>query len=217
MRIAKRLAMGLVFGAAGLLLVCVLALTLFQDRFIYLPDLARSDLAASGLTGVSETQVTTEDGLRLLAWTLPPADATKPIVLYLHGNSGNLFGLRHRMAQFASFGWGAMLLEWRGYGGNPGSPGEAGFQRDARAALAAVAAHGLPPGRIVVWGESLGTGIAVALAAERPGAIGALVLESPYTSIAAVAGGHFPCCRSTGCYVTVMTAWRGSAPSPHRS
>jgi hypothetical protein len=182
----------MVLGATVLLLAFVLLLTLLQDRFIYFPDRARSDLALSGLSGVRETHVTTEDGLRLLAWTLPPADESKPVVLYLHGNSGNLLGLRHRIAQFAALGWGAMMLEWRGYGGNPGTPGEAGFLRDARAALAALASQGVPPGRIALWGESLGSGIAVALAAEQPHAIGALLLESPYTSMLAIAQGHFP-------------------------
>lgn len=192
MRRVRRLAAGLVLGAAGLLLAFVLLLTLFQDRFIYFPDITRSDLTAAGLRRVAETHVATEDGLRLLAWTLPPADGGKPLVLYLHGNSGNLQGLRHRVAQLEALGWGAMFLEWRGYGGNPGSPGEAGFLRDARAALGAIAAQGVAPGRIVLWGESLGTGIAIALAAEQPRAIGAVLLESPYTSLLAVAAGHFP-------------------------
>lgn len=192
MRRAKRLAMGFALGATGLLMVFVLLLTLLQDRFIYFPDTARSDLSATGLRGITESHVTTEDGLRLLAWTLPPADDGKPMLLYLHGNSGNLQGLRHRMAQLEVLGWGAMFLEWRGYGGNPGTPNEAGLLRDARAALAAIAAQGIAPGRIVLWGESLGTGIAIALAAEQPDAVGAVLLESPYTSLLAVAGGHFP-------------------------
>jgi hypothetical protein len=81
---------------------------------------------------------------------------------------------------------------WRGYGGNPGQPSEAGLLRDAEAGLAALTAGGIPPGRIVVWGESLGTGVGVRLAAENPGRIAALILESPYTSLLDLARLHYP-------------------------
>jgi len=88
-------------------------------------------------------------------------------------------------------GWGALLVEWRGYGGNPGRPSEAGLLRDARAGLAALQAQGHAPGRIVVWGESLGTAVAVPLAAARGDGIGALILELPFTSLADLAALHF--------------------------
>lgn len=82
------------------------------------------------------------------------------------------------------------MLEYRGYGGNPGEPSEVGLFADARAAYTTLRDGGLPASRIVLWGESLGTGVAVKLASEV--AVGAVLLESPYTSIADIAQRRFP-------------------------
>jgi pimeloyl-ACP methyl ester carboxylesterase len=112
------------------------------------------------------------------------------VLLFLHGNAGHVGHRIERLRRFAAQGWGVLLVEYRGYGGNPGSPSEAGLRLDAAAGWAALQARGLPPGRIVVWGESLGSGLATWLAArESPGAV---VLETPYTSIAAVARRRYP-------------------------
>ncbi len=184
--------MTLALGALATLALILLAVFLFQDRLIYFPDRARPDPVRAGLHGIVEGHVTTEDGLRLLTWTVPPADANRPVLLYLHGNGGNLLHRATRLARFAQLGWGVVMLEWRGYGGNPGAPGEAGLLKDARAALAAMQAAGVPADRTVLWGESLGTGIAIALAAEQPQAIAAVLLESPYTSMLALARLHYP-------------------------
>jgi hypothetical protein len=183
---------GLILGVAAIPALLLLAVFLFQHRLMYFPDPARPDPVLAGLHGVIEGRVTTEDGLSLLTWTVPPAGDDKPVLLYLHGNGGNLLNRAGRIQQFAALGWGVVMLEWRGYGGNPGKPGEQGLLRDGRAALAAIAAAGIPAGRIVLWGESLGAGIAVALAAEQPAAIAAVLLESPYTSMLALAGLHYP-------------------------
>jgi len=82
------------------------------------------------------------------------------------------------------------MAEYRGYGGNPGTPSEAGFFTDGRAALAFLDREGVAPNRLVLYGESLGSGVAVALAVEHD--IAALVLEAPPTSVAEVAQCHFP-------------------------
>jgi hypothetical protein len=134
--------------------------------------------------------VHTADGLDLLAWFAPPADAAQPVVLYLHGNGGNIAYRSIRFVQMSHLGWGVLLLEYRGYGGNPGTPSEAGLYADARAGYAALRALGIQASRILLWGESLGTGVAVRLATEVD--VGAVLLESPYTSITAVAQRQFP-------------------------
>ena len=170
----------------------IAALWLLQDRLIYHPGTERPDIALVGDPTVREITLTTEDGLALLAWQAPPATATSPVLLYLHGNGGTLAHRAGRMRQFLARGWGVLMVEWRGYGGNPGSPGEAGLAADARAGLAALQAADVPAGRIVLWGESLGTGLAVRLAAEQPAAVGAVVLESPYTSLLEVGRLHYP-------------------------
>lgn len=183
------------WALAALLLLLVLglgALVLLQDRFIYVPDRTPPRLEGPGLDRVRAGHVVTEDGLRLLTWGMPPLRPDAPVVLYLHGNAGNLDNRRRRLGYLADLGWGALMIEWRGYGGNPGQPSEAGLMRDARAALAALQAEGHAPARILVWGESLGTGVAVALAAEAPDAVGGVLLELPFTSLVDLARLHMP-------------------------
>jgi fermentation-respiration switch protein FrsA (DUF1100 family) len=168
------------------------ALWLVQDRLIYFPGQERPDAALVGHPAVEAIEVATADGLRLLAWQAPPATATSPVLLYLHGNGGTLAHRAGRMRDFLHLGWGVVMVEYRGYGGNPGQPSEDGLAADARAGLEAIQAMGIPAWRTVLWGESLGTGVVVRLAAERPAAVGALILESPFTSLLDMARRHYP-------------------------
>ena len=174
---------------AALYLLVAIALTLLQRQLIYAPNRQRPDPAEVAVSGLHEVTVTTADGLRLLAWYVPPPDG-RPVIAYFHGNGGHI-GYRHRrLERFVTAGYGALFPEYRGYGGNPGSPTEAGLYIDARAALDFLAAQGIAPSRIVLYGESLGTGVAVQMASER--SIGALVLETPYSSVADVAQARYP-------------------------
>ena len=91
--------------------------------------------------------------------------------------------------KFLAAGFGVLLLEYRGYGGNPGKPTELGLYEDARAAMHFLQQQGIPDNNIVLYGESLGTGVATKLATEFP--ICALVLQSPYTSLSALARCHY--------------------------
>src|SRR5690242_5093288 len=129
--------------------------------------------------------LTTADGLNLRSWYFPAANAGAPTVLYFHGNAGDI-GNHLPWAKFLiEAGYGLFALEYRGYGGNPGAPDEPGLIEDGRTAFAFLNAQGIPDSSIVLHGESLGTGIAVQLAAEHQ--VRALVLRSPYSSIADVA------------------------------
>lgn len=159
-----------------------------QRSLMYFPDTQRMPPEQAGLPQASEVSLASEDGERLIAWYVPPRDG-KPVIVYLHGNGG---ALRHRVVRFAALtegGYGLLALSYRGYGGSSGSPSEQGLIADARAAWAFVAERhaGTPP---VLWGESLGSGVAVALAAER--AVSALVLEAPFTSTADLAFASYP-------------------------
>jgi hypothetical protein len=184
--LAAALGGALVIGGLGT------ALYAFQDRLIYVPDPTPPPApAALGLQAVQEVRLRTEDGLDLLGWRVE-GRADAPVLLYLHGNGGSLLHRAPRVQRFQRQGWGALFVEWRGYGGNPGTPGEDAFMRDARAGLAALRAQGIPASRTVLWGESLGTGIAVRLAAEQPAEVAAVILESPYTSLLDLARRHYP-------------------------
>lgn len=176
--------------AVGIYCTCIAMLAWQQRRFLYFPDAHRPNLSSAGVADARAVTVHTQDGLDLLAWSAPPADDAQPVVLYLHGNGGNIGDRASRFAHLSSFGWGVLLLEYRGFGGNPGTPTEAGLHEDAKAAYASLRMFGIPPRRILLWGESLGTGIAVRLATEVE--VGAVLLESPYTSITAVGQKQFP-------------------------
>jgi uncharacterized protein len=172
-----------------------------QRRLLYFPTTDRPDLAAAGVADASELAVRTADGLDLLAWFAPPADAAQPVVLYLHGNGGNIGHRAARFAQLCRFGWGVLLLEYRGFGGNPGAPTEAGLYADARAGYAALRARGVPASQILLWGESLGSGVAVRLASQAQ--VGAVLLESPYPASPRSDRNDFRWCRLPGCCAIV--------------
>jgi fermentation-respiration switch protein FrsA (DUF1100 family) len=176
--------------AVGLYCVAVGLLAWRQRRFIFIPDTNPPALPADAVPRASRITVHTADGLDLLAWLAPAAGEAHPVVLYLHGNAGSIADRATRFSWLASLGWGVLMLEYRGFGGNPGSPSETGLSADARAAYADLRDRGISASRIVLWGESLGTGVAVRLATEVE--VAAVLLESPYTSIAAIARRQFP-------------------------
>jgi fermentation-respiration switch protein FrsA (DUF1100 family) len=119
-----------------------------------------------------------------------PPDEHMPLIVMFHGNGGSVANRFGRAEKFLARGYGVALVEYRGYGGNPGVPGEDNFMEDARAAIIALHDKGILFKDMVFYGESLGTGVAIHMATEAPG-IKALVLESPYTSIADVAAHRF--------------------------
>jgi fermentation-respiration switch protein FrsA (DUF1100 family) len=166
------------------------ALYFGQRRLLFLPDRTSPDPQRVGIPGIEVLRLSTADGLFLIAWYLPPADPDGFVVLYLHGNGGHIGHRAERLRKFRAAGWGALLVEYRGYGGNPGAPSEAGFLLDAEAGLAALQGLGAGAERTLLWGESLGSNLAVRLAAGRDFA--AVLLESAFTSVAALAWRRYP-------------------------
>jgi uncharacterized protein len=163
-----------------------MAATLYfsQRSMMYFPETVHTTPAQAGLPEAEEVTLTAADGERLVAWHVAPHEE-RPIVLYFHGNGGALHYRVERFRKLLRDGIGFLGLEYRGYAGSSGSPSEAGLIADGEAAYAFAAAR-YPGKRIVLWGESLGTGVAVALAAEKP--VGRVILEAPFTSAAEVAG-----------------------------
>lgn len=171
----------------ALALVLVAALWWFQDRLIYFPGSEVEPIDAV-LPGWSEVRVTTTDGLNLAAWwSAPEPDAA--VVVVLHGNAGTRADRAPLGARLAAEGLGVLLVDYRGFGGNPGRPSESGLALDARAAARFVSDEA-PGHPVVLFGESLGAAVAIELAtADAPAA---LVLRSPFTSLADVARVHYP-------------------------
>jgi uncharacterized protein len=172
-------------AAVLLYLAVVGGLYLFQRRLIFIPDRTRPNPAAAGVPEAREIGITTADKLTLLGWTVPPARPDGFVVLYLHGNAGNIGSRAGRIRRFTALGWGVLMAEYRGYGGNPGTPSDAGLMLDAQGALAALRGMGVSPARTLLWGESLGTSLAVRLPSRNE--VAAVLLESPYTSMADLA------------------------------
>jgi fermentation-respiration switch protein FrsA (DUF1100 family) len=172
-----------------LLLILIFALAYSLQRyFIYFPSAEKPNPKDFQAEDMQVIQLTVADGLTLNSWYKPPLD-NKPVILYLHGNAGHI-GYRMFLARyFLSAGFGVLLLEYRGYGGNPGKPTESGLYQDGRAAIKFLQQRGIQERNIILYGESLGTGVATQLATEFP--ICALVLQSPYTSLTSLARYHY--------------------------
>jgi len=171
------------------------AIYMAQRRMMYFPAKHLPSPIEAGLADAHIITLHTKDGLDLLAWHVPPkAGSAKPTVVYLHGNGGNIAGRTHRARPIVAKGYGLLLVEYRGYAENPGTPTEPGLYADARAGLDFLQSEGVGPGDIVLLGESLGSGVAVQMAAElgRAGTpVAGLILEAPYTSTTDVAAGAY--------------------------
>jgi uncharacterized protein len=169
-------------------LLALVALAVGQRKVLYFPYAREVPPAAVGLSRAEILHLQTEDGERLLAWYVAPASG-RPLILYFHGNANGLADRSQRFQKLTETGIGLLAVEYRGYPGSTGSPSEEGLLRDGEATYARALALGLQPARFVVMGESLGSGVAVDLASRHP--IGALVLDSPYSSIVDVAAARF--------------------------
>jgi hypothetical protein len=161
-----------------------------QRALMYFPSQDLGTPAANGVPELEVIRLKTDDGLELTSWYKPPAEAGGITVVYFHGNGGHIGYRAGKTRAFTAAGHGLLLVSYRGYGGNPGKPTEAGLFADASAAYAFVRDQGTAPGRIAVIGESLGSGVAVYLAAEHE--VGALMLEAPFTSAGDVGQRAYP-------------------------
>ena len=177
----------LIIAGLGYALLLLL-MYLFQRSLTYFPDRTRTAPAQAGLPQAQELKLTSDDGETVIAWAVAPRDGS-PVVLYFHGNGG---ALKLRVARFRKLvadGNGLLALSYRGYGGSSGKPSEAGLIRDAHAAYDEASAR-WPARKLVVWGESLGTAVAIALAAERR--LDGVILDAPFTSAADVGAAAYP-------------------------
>lgn len=167
----------------------LVVLFLVQRSFLFpIPTAARTTPQAAGFPEAEEHLLTTADGEKVIVWHVP-AKPGHSVLLYFHGNGDFLAGFFGRFRGLIADGTGIVALSYRGYAGSSGQPSERGLLADAAAAYAFTTVR-YSADRIAVWGFSLGTGVAVALAAEAP--VGKLILEAPYTSIADVAASAFP-------------------------
>jgi pimeloyl-ACP methyl ester carboxylesterase len=168
----------------GIYLIALALLFAFQRSLLYPASDRRTSVAEAGLTGFEDVVLPTPDEERLVAWWKPPQPG-KALILYFHGNGGSLWNRRLRAQALTEGGRGLLMASYRGYSGSTGTPTEEGLRIDARTVYD-WAARSYEPARLALYGESLGTGVAVRLAVERP--VAGVILDAPYTSTADVAG-----------------------------
>jgi pimeloyl-ACP methyl ester carboxylesterase len=163
-----------------------------QRQLIYFPDPTPVPPAGDVIPGARDITLDTADGLELGAWFVPATGQADPglAVLVAPGNGGNRAGRAEFAEALGRRGLAVLLMDYRGYGGNPGSPSQDGLAADADAAVGALQRLGYPPQRIVYFGESLGSGVVAALQVRHPPA--GIVLRSPFTELADVGAHHYP-------------------------
>jgi uncharacterized protein len=174
----KRIMLALLLLPMSIYLAMVLALYAYQRNLQYFPDTQRRSPAEVGAAGFVEVTLRTADGLDLIAW-YKPAPAGRATILYFHGNGGSVSTRWDKNMAYAEK-FGVLAVDYRGYGGNPGEPSEESFVADGLAAYDWLVAKGIASEKILMLGESIGTGVAVQVAAAKP--VRAVALEAPYAN-----------------------------------
>jgi fermentation-respiration switch protein FrsA (DUF1100 family) len=176
--------------AAALYLAALAGLYLDQRRLIFHPYPTYAPPSATNIgRGMREFPVHTEDGLDLKGW-YRPAFAGRRTIVFFHGNSDGILTSVPVAAPYINRGYGFLIVEYRGFSREPGEPSEQGLYRDARAYLHALEASGIPDSRIILYGHSLGTGVATQMATEFP--VAGLALLAPFLSVADMAQLRYP-------------------------
>jgi fermentation-respiration switch protein FrsA (DUF1100 family) len=178
-------------GSVVVIAAVLLVIWTMQRQFMYFPTRDVPAPSEIGLTHVEQVTFQTIDGLGLSGWFFAASGPSRVTVLVFNGNAGNRAHRGRLAASLHRHGLQVLLVDYRGYGGNPGTPSENGLAVDSRAAHAYLAGRAdVDPSRLVYFGESLGTAVAIALAVEQPPA--ALVLRSPFTSMSDLGQYHYP-------------------------
>jgi hypothetical protein len=160
-------------------------LFIFQRKIIFNVSTKPKQPLDYGLKNVKEMQISTPDGINLLSWYAKPIN-NNPTLIYFHGNSFDIGERSYRIERYINNGWGVLLLAWRGYSGNKGKPSETNLYIDAESALHWIEENTLTKKmNIVLYGESLGAGVAVEIATRY--SFKSVILEAPFTSIPDIA------------------------------
>ena len=174
----------------GLYLLALTGLFIFQRSFLYFPNHFYTPVSqARSHSSFQEISVKTADGLDLKAWYAPAT--SKPFTfVFFHGNGDSLYTASPVADPYIEAGYGFLVTEYRGYSGLPGKPMEAGLYADGRACLHALMARGVKSENIILFGHSLGTGVAVQMAEEFH--VGGLILLAPFLSVGKMAQVEYP-------------------------
>lgn len=178
----------------GIYIAAIVLMYVGQRKLMYQPGQVLPSPSDTLIPDAKPVALLTEPDLEITSWFLPPGDGM-PVVVYFQGNAATIADRDFKVAPWHEAGYGVWLVGYRGFGGNPGSPSEEGIYADARASLSELANRGFPSQQIILYGESLGTGVATQMAYEMF-AIGTpakgLVLEAPFSAMGDAAQDHYP-------------------------
>lgn len=188
----KTITLKVILPLIGVYVIFMVLMFFYQRSLMYFPQPALPDnIAETILSKAQVINVTTADGVQLKAYFKAPKDDQHPIIVAFHGNGSLGLYLSQNFTDVIDKGYGVLLAEYRGYSGNEGSPTEDGLYKDADAYLAYLKAE-YPHTKLVAYGQSLGSGVAVDIVARNPQSFIGLVLEVPFDSALNVADKHYP-------------------------
>ncbi len=189
--IKKRIISGFFLGVILAYLLYMLFLFFRQDAIVFQKHNQRLNAQETQISSLEESEITTSDGEKLKLWIAPP-QPNKPVLLYFPGNRGiiQVPKFLKRFATLTENGCGLVAVSYRGYGGSTGTPSEEGIKRDGEAAYELAMKRFGNDHKIIGYGESLGTGVAVYVATQKY--LDALILQAPYTSLQDIAKAHYP-------------------------
>ena len=179
--------------AVAVYLCIVAVMYIFQRNLMYHPGKNLGSPMNSGLQEMVAVNLVNDEGQKVVSW-YKSASTNKPTLVYFHGNAGNIGDRHNKVRSFLDHGIGVMLVGYRGYGNNPGKPTEQGLYTDATLALDFLSRTGITPDHWILYGESLGTAVAVEMAQRisTTSPVAAVVLEAPFSSAVAAGKSHYP-------------------------
>ena len=171
----------------------IMVMYLSQRKLMYHPNSNLDTPLSHGIPEVVPIKLVTSDDLTITSW-FKASGTNKPFLIYFHGNAGHIGDRATKVCAYLEAGYGILLVGYRGYGGNPGKPTEQGLYKDAATALDFLLRSGVAPDQWVLYGESLGTAIAIEMAARfsTKTPVAGVVLEAPFSSMADAAGALYP-------------------------
>ena len=164
----------------------------FQSNLIYHPSGNNylKDQVTNEPTEIEKVKITTVDNIDLVAWFYNKDIEKFKTILFFHGNAGSLENRTYKLNHFKDLNVNFLIIAWRGFSGNVGKPNEVGLYNDAASAIKWLKSKGVTEKNIILYGESLGTGVAVEVAQNKNYA--GVILESPFTSMVNIGKKHYP-------------------------
>ena len=161
----------------------------FQRNLLYHPT--ENNYSGDQLTvSIEKVKIKTKDNIELMSWYHSKNSNDYKTILFLHGNAGSLENRIHKINHFKDINVNFLLISWRGFSGNEGKPTEKGLYQDARSAVAWLKSRDISENDIIIYGESLGTGVATEIAQNKN--FGGIILESPFTSMVDAGKDKYP-------------------------